>query len=265
MTIGQKIRQAVHAVLASVDTLIGVKKPMVTVLCYHSIASDDWYFSNSQQNFAKHIEILSETHDFISLDDLANYVQGKKKITKPSIVITFDDGYKNVLSLVPLLKQYSITPTMFVLAVPERANRKEMDNNLPLMNWTEIKILQENGWTIGSHTQTHPNLITLSQKEQQIEIITSKKIIEDRLGISCNHFAFPRGKYNEISLEIIKKAGYQVAVTMDEVIITVGINMLTVPRIGINRSHTATEIKNLTSPLSILFRHWVGKLLNNMS
>lgn len=265
MTAGQIIRSAIHSTLATVDLLLGRKKPLITILCYHSIASDNWYFSNSFEQFSDHITALSKEYDFISLSEVEAYIKGRKIITRPSIVITFDDGYKNVLSVAPLLKKHGVKPTLFILANPEQANRLEMDNTLPLMSWSEIKKLQESGWEIGCHTVTHANLSILTTEKQTQEIKSAKKIIEKKLGYTCHSIAYPRGKYTTNTLDLVGEANYKVAVTMDEKIIDQSTNVHAIPRIGINASHSAQELITLNSPSAILFRHWVGKLLNNMS
>jgi hypothetical protein len=46
------------------------------------------------------------------------------------------------------------------------------------------------------------------------EIVESKAVLEKQLGIKCNAFAYPFGKYNEKSVELVKEAGYEAAFTV---------------------------------------------------
>ena len=47
--------------------------------------------------------------------------------------------------------------------------------------------------TIGSHTHGHADLSHATESEADEEMRRSKELIEDRLGVSCRHFAYPWG------------------------------------------------------------------------
>ncbi len=47
--------------------------------------------------------------------------------------------------------------------------------------------------TIGNHTHTHPDLRDLAPAAVGIELDTSNRIIEERLGVRPKHFAYPKG------------------------------------------------------------------------
>ena len=93
------IRGLIYKGLYLFDKLSGRKQPLVTVLCYHSIANTGWFHEVTSQEFKKQILYLKEGFDFISISELKAFISGKKLITKPSVAITFDDGYKNILTV----------------------------------------------------------------------------------------------------------------------------------------------------------------------
>ncbi len=66
---------------------------------------------------------------------------------------------------------------------------------------------------IAAHTVDHSNLPTLSPAQQQFEISQSKTEIEQQLGHSIHHFAYPYGSYNVETINLVQQAGFSTAVT----------------------------------------------------
>jgi len=87
------------------------------ILLYHRVAdleTDPQLLSISPENFAEHLEYISEHYTPISLSELGKAVKARK-IPDKSIVITFDDGYAdNFLNAKPLLEEYDVPATVFV-------------------------------------------------------------------------------------------------------------------------------------------------------
>jgi len=70
--------------------------------------------SISPENFAEHLEYISEHYTPISLSELGRAIKAKK-IPDKSVIITFDDGYAdNFLNAKPLLEEYDVPATVFV-------------------------------------------------------------------------------------------------------------------------------------------------------
>ena len=67
--------------------------------------------------------------------------------------------------------------------------------------------------TIGSHTVTHPILITCSDEQSATEIRESKKTLEGWLHKDVAHFAYPNGLYNDREINFLKDSGYKTAYT----------------------------------------------------
>lgn len=72
-----------------------------------------------------------------------------------------------------------------------------------------ITKFSQRGFKIGSHTMTHAflNEIPIEQTKWQVE--ESKKQIEKLTGKVCDWIAYPRGRFNDEVIEIVKNAGYK--------------------------------------------------------
>lgn len=255
------IRRSIYQFLAAVNSFAGSNLPAVTILCYHGIDSSGWYHSVSLQEFEKQIAALSKRYTFISLSEVAAFLAGKKNFNKPSMCITFDDGYQSILSTQKILKKYRVKPTVFVLADPQRADRTELENSLPFLSVKEVVELQKSGWEVGCHTATHPNLKTCTTAQLKQEIETAKKKIEALTGVECRYIAYPKGKYSSDVLQSTEKAGYELGLSMDDGIITTDTSRFILPRIGINGSHSVSELMAAVSPASTAFRKTVKRIL----
>lgn len=82
------------------------------------------------------------------------------------------------------------------------------------MNWEEAAALLRGGMAIGSHSHNHSILSKLSDDEQLADLITSKRTLEERLGVPVHALSYPVGSRNCFSSatrEAAIKAQYRVA------------------------------------------------------
>lgn len=82
------------------------------------------------------------------------------------------------------------------------------------MGANDIRNLEKSGFTIGSHTNTHRELTSISWQEAKQEIYTGKAWLEDCLGKEVDCFCYPCGKYNNIIMAIVKEIGFKSARTV---------------------------------------------------
>ena len=148
----------------------------------------------------------------------------KDKLPPKSVVVTFDDGYRdNLINALPILQKYNFKATVYL--VVDRHHRdwsgqrkaKNAGAGLkdePKLSDDEVRALIDSGLIeIGGHTMTHANLSRLTQEQKEYEIAQSKKEIEKKFGIECESFAYPFGIYDDMDKEIVQKSGYKSAVT----------------------------------------------------
>jgi len=243
------IRRTVYSLLGTPSLFGFVKKPQITVLCYHSISNDGWRFSTKISDFKKQMMLLSKHYDFITVDNFKKFLKGTYEPKRPSLLLTFDDGYKNLLGVADFLKKMKIQPVLFVIGDSKKVNRKELDTNLELLSVAEVKKLISFGWTIGSHTNSHPDM--------RSEKIHLDEEIARKTGSSISWIAYPKGIYSPKILKAVKKAGYTLGFSMDDELLVPTSNPLTLPRVGIDGTHSVLESIMALQPLSILFRRFV--------
>jgi peptidoglycan/xylan/chitin deacetylase (PgdA/CDA1 family) len=153
----------------------------------------------------------------LSIRNLRPYLNGEK--SGKVVGITFDDGYQNnLINAAPVLKKYNFTSTCFIVSnCLGSSNVWDISKGIsqrPLMTENEVKKWVDLGMDIGSHTNTHSDLTTLSKKQIRDEIIESKKELERKFKISVSDFCYPFGKLNKSTASLVKNSGYLTAVSM---------------------------------------------------
>lgn len=70
-----------------------------------------------------------------------------------------------------------------------------------------LKEIDELGFPIGNHTMTHPDLTTISEEEQEEEILGVSEMVEDILGEKPDYFRAPHGKNTDFSSNLVEDEG----------------------------------------------------------
>jgi len=95
----------------------------MAILFYHrveEVAQYPWCLPATRtRDFEDQIRYICQKHEVVPLDKLAQCLQESKPLPKKAVVITFDDGYKDIyLNVYPVLKRYSVPATIFVATGP---------------------------------------------------------------------------------------------------------------------------------------------------
>jgi len=118
------------------------------------------------------------------------------------LVLTFDDGEMNNFTVAwPVLKACHFPAYFFVTA--SRIGQPGY------MNWDQLRELQDNGMSIGSHGMRHQILTGLSPQETVRELQESKRMLEENMHITIDCFSIPRGFVNRFIVEKAREAGYR--------------------------------------------------------
>jgi peptidoglycan/xylan/chitin deacetylase (PgdA/CDA1 family) len=135
--------------------------------------------------------------------------------TPHPVALTFDDAYGNFYDEVwPVLREHDLPATLYVpYDFIEGRGHAPIANteHLPPCTWAQLREMQSDGLSIGSHSITHRNLLRLSDAESRREIEDSKEMLQDRLGCAVDSFCYPQAKWAR-RLEPYVRRSYHTAV-----------------------------------------------------
>jgi peptidoglycan/xylan/chitin deacetylase (PgdA/CDA1 family) len=194
----------------------------VVVLCYHSIHPTYAFASATPQQFDAQMAWMKEHCDVIPLREALDRAGGERDSpTKPSVSITFDDGYDdNFIHALPILERHGIEASFYVTTGfldqdPEVVDRMRRMRRAPVdpLSWSQLAEIRRAGMDVGSHSSTHRTLAELDDDVARAELRDSKHMLEDRLGEEIDSIAYPfgiPGRHISVStLAAARDAGYR--------------------------------------------------------
>jgi len=222
------------------STLSRARFPGPAVLCYHGLRADEapdrsMAFENLHvraSTFAEHCTVVRDTCHPISLDDWRAALAGKKTLPERPVLITFDDGYRSVLTIgAPVLRELGLPAVVFACTEPmERRSllwfdavaardgeetveswksrqydewraaagpTQTVDDDDPRALLTPLDVAalgRQDGIEIGAHTVRHPILACAAPTDQFAEIEESRVALEKWTARPVRAFAYPNGR-----------------------------------------------------------------------
>ena len=161
----------------------------------------------------------------IGMQDFLAWKRSEKNIPPRCAIITFDDGWKSQYEVGwPILKKYGYPLTLFIYTEGVRGGHF---GGGEAMTWEQLAEMRDAGVDIEAHSETHQDLrkpydkvakkrLSPPEYEQWLhnEIVGSKELLEQRLGIKVDCFAVPYGFYNQHIKDVCKNAGYEAVFTV---------------------------------------------------
>jgi len=189
----------------------------VHVLFYHRVADSNpngWTMPTGK--FARQLRYLQESYEIVDLAEAQQRI-GSGANQRPTVAITFDDGYaENMEFAVPLLIDEGVPFTYFVSTNHVLGNRPfphDVEAGRPLApnNVSQLRAMAAAGVEIGAHNRNHIHLGLVPPDVMEDEIVGSKHDLEHALEREIRYFAFPYGQpsdLNRTAFEIAYGAGY---------------------------------------------------------
>lgn len=176
----------------------------VVVLLYHRVgARTEVEVDLPTSLFERQMEALAETGRAVTLDRALEVLAGSEPPTLDPVVVTFDDGTADFAELaVPIMVRHGVPATLYLATDFIERGRSFPDQGKPL-SWTALgDVVAGGGVTVGSHTHTHALLDRLGPADVASELDRSSGLIEDRLGLPAQHFAYPKAVPGSPAAEI---------------------------------------------------------------
>lgn len=208
----------------------------IPILCYHSISeSKDNELLLSPEKFKSQLKYLKDNgYTPITMDELYNFLKNNKSIPEKSVVITFDDGYRdNYTTAFPILKEFGFKATVYVIS-------NFVENDL-YMTKAQIKEMSDWGIDIESHTDNHEDLSKLTLDQQYETMKKSKEQLETILSKKVDYIAYPFGKFNANTRKAAEKAGYKLGFSLAGGLADKGDNAYNIDRLYISNNYTIDE------------------------
>jgi peptidoglycan/xylan/chitin deacetylase (PgdA/CDA1 family) len=140
---------------------------------------------------------------------MAEFLSGEARDGR-DVVITFDDGGRSFLDCaLPVLKEFSASATMYVVAGFPGWTGRDID----FLTWEEIEHIAAEGTDIGSHGFSHPVLTDLGIDAIRRELDTSAELFA-RHGFSPQTFAYPYGRLSQDAKRVVRESGFEAAFTI---------------------------------------------------
>ena len=130
------------------------RKNFVLCLMYHNVDNEKGKGGIFVDDFEEYIKWIKDKKSF-KMEELK---QMNYTLPQNSILITFDDGYKNNYTLAfPILKKYNMKATIFL-------NTKFIGKDKAYLNWDEIREMYESG-LVDFQLHTHSHQFTIKDVE----------------------------------------------------------------------------------------------------
>ena len=188
---------------------------MLPVVMYHHINSDDLPLSNTDTMMDAHLRLIAQRYTTLFPGETSS---------SASICLTFDDAYFDFYHYVfPLLQKYNLkallaVPAAYVLdetnldpeirlslrhhEIYEGENYKTY---IPFCTYVELREMVQSGHvSVASHSMNHVNLIDEGTNLRE-EIVGSKLLLEEKLGMRITSFVLPFGKYNDAAIVLARE------------------------------------------------------------
>lgn len=209
------------------------------VLMYHRVLADEEVSPDikpgmyvTRETFERHLAYLAAHHDVVGLDDLHEWMHGRRQYRRIPCVITFDDGWlDNYTKAFPLLKKYRLPATIFLIT--------DQIGTPGMLSWEQVREMEAAGIDFGSHTATHPVLTTTDESRTRDELTRSRDRLLRELRRPSRWFCYPKGAYNDEALKIAREL-YVGALSTHEGPVAPGDDLHHLRRIGIHNDMTRT-------------------------
>ncbi|MGM9950616.1 MAG: polysaccharide deacetylase family protein [Lysinibacillus sp.] len=224
----------------------------IPVLMYHHILKDSEnkkYRTSttiSDVQFRKNVDILQEKGvRTITMDELYEFLQGKRNLGKNAVAITFDDGLlSNLIYAYPLLQSHGMKATNFVIT------SRVMDtpqyfyaDNLQFISKEEMEWSQDVFHYEGHTHRLHDILDGKSLVVQQTMKSLKQDLETARSIVPQQYFAYPFGQYNETTKRVLRNMDYRLAFTTRTGYVKYGDDPYALNRIGIEPKTTEKQFR----------------------
>lgn len=155
--------------------------------------------------------------------------------TEKKVALTFDAawGSDKTAKIVSTLQENGVSGTFFLVGFWVEQNADK------------VKLIDDAGFDIGTHSNTHPKMSTLSSEQVKNELTKSMELITNITGKEVKFFRAPFGDYNDNLISIADSLGLK----------TIQWDVDSLDWKGLSAEEILTRIKNSVKNGSIILCH----------
>lgn len=187
-------------------------------------------------NFDQQIKYLVDNrYYFPTWTELDKYIDGKIFLPENSIIISVDDASDTFFNLAyPILVKYHVPATSFVISSWRNPASLAVDKNL-ISFQSHSHSMHQAGCSEGHGGR----LMCIDHDSGVSDLNTSISIVK-----SSDVFCYPFGDYNDAAKQMLRDAGFQMAVTTEYGKAKIGDDKLQLARIRVSKSTTLESFVN---------------------
>jgi peptidoglycan/xylan/chitin deacetylase (PgdA/CDA1 family) len=193
----------------------GARTLTLPILMYHYVRTPPSAYSDlmgyklsvSPEDFTTQMDWLAANrYQPVDFNDVRAYFAGAAPLPSNPVVITFDDGYRDLYSAAfPILAAHNFKAVAYIVSSFVGQPR--------YVSKDQILEMDRSGIQIASHTVDHVNLARASFGSTMYQLTESKRWLEELLGHPVVDFAYPSGQASAPVVSALGMAGYDTAVT----------------------------------------------------
>lgn len=205
------------------------------IIMYHSIlnSKSGTYIVSKTQLENDLQALIKHGYNTVFPSQIIEYVYNNGTLPPKPILITFDDGYYNNMYYgLELFQKYKQKANINIIGqISTNFSQNDGSNpNFSHLTWQQITTMAESGcFEIGNHTYDMHKFSPRYGIEQRCcesdeeyrEILNQdidlfENTLLQKSNLTTNVFAYPFGKYNQLSQDILKQRGYKLILTCTE-------------------------------------------------
>jgi len=215
----------------------------VPILLYHDVLPEAFFSccSISTADFTAQMDVLAEGgFTAVSLDAVADWIEGTGTLPENPVCITFDGPYDgHHTHAFQILQERGLFAISYITA--------DWIGTANHIDWHQLRQLEAAGvMDIQNHTINHPNLTTVSSDEVIKQVSGCNAAIFNHLGGKVSvHHAYPGGAHDSAVHQILRDLGVRTATTVVGRKATRSDDLMALPRYPITLSTSLGSFKQM--------------------
>ena len=181
-------------------------------------------------------ELTSGRYTVLPLPEIVDAIREGRDLPDRTIGLSVDDAFLSLYTEGwPRFRDANLPLTLFVAT--GAIDRKYRN----YMSWNQIRELAAAGVAIGSQTESHPHMPTLTPEANAAELARSNKRFEQELGMRPTLFAYPFGENSRAVRNTVEQAGFLAAFGQHSGVLYPGADLFFLPRFAMNETYGDTS------------------------